>query len=165
MHLLNFFRTKLISYRPPWFLILAMISSTRPHIAPLALHVARYYIGGLLWEIARSDALQIAAIATWQFPDGGTPQANCVRRWADQTLRAMGFCRVRIPNCSTRRWMNERQYWYELATGQRELGYRAGSRGKISARLKVSPERRKEIARLGGLARAKRRKRKEQTCL
>lgn len=119
--------------------------------------IARRYAGGLLWDLSRDDARQCAAIGAWDYTRRSTSLQAAVHRWCDETLRALGYCRVRMPDGS-RHWMRGTRYWWEIETGQRSLGYRQmGGAAKRAARLKVSPERRREIARLGALARRRER--------
>jgi hypothetical protein len=72
----------------------------------------------------------------------------------DTLARSLGFVRWRNPFTGRREWVREEVF---LAHGGGGTGYVRGSYAKRIARSKVPPERRREIARLGALARKKER--------
>lgn len=96
----------------------------------------------------REDVLQIAAIAKWQFGSRWWPG---FRRMLDQLAIDLGYRRVRLddePARSSGKWIHE-QEWIVLVAQRRcrpRMDFSA-------ARMKVSPERRREIAAAGGRAR------------
>jgi hypothetical protein len=129
-----------------------MMDATTKRLA----YLARRHAGGLLWEIAPEDAAAVGAAVAWEL--AGEPLRAVVRaakREWDRLLRELGYCRATIGG--RRRWLHETTYWALPVRGYRQTG---GER-KRAARLKVTSERRREIARMGGLARARR---KEAKC-
>jgi hypothetical protein len=88
--------------------------------------------------------MQEIAIAAWV--GGGRRDAN---RRIDAMVRELGWVRCRLPDGS-RQWVREGHF---LALRAENPGYRRSGARKKVARMRMSAERRTEIARMGGLAR------------
>lgn len=91
----------------------------------------------------RPDALQAIALARCE--------GRSIGAALDRLARDRGWVRARLPAIlgGGRKWLREEKYWELYEAGYLST-YRQGHDGHARARAKVSPERRKEIARMGG---------------
>ena len=111
------------------------------------LHAAKKYIWG--WPIERwpEDALQEIALIMWKSPNNFNWRE--LRSALDKLARKHGYVRAKLDD-GTRRWMTDQEYLDHIRSSK---GYRhAKGKLKRDARMKVSPERRREIARMGAKA-------------